>query len=271
MIKSINSFNSYIKSDTKNNTKKKDTKNNTKPDTKNNSEPDTKNNTKNNTEPDTKNKTKKKDTKNNNESDTKNNAKPYTKDDIESNINDIRESIRKNQKTIKNRYKSLLETKKTIKNNIDSVNSGLKKLPSESQLKANELIKLNTILNNLINVIWCEIHERDKKVIKKIDINKIKNVGSFINELKDIMNHKILLLKTSVIVKLNVIISDIKNKSNVEDIYNYSNNDKIFMIYNDLENYMKHLERDLRSIKQNLKTISAYQTDSQKTLMRFLN
>ena len=127
------------------------------------------------------------------------------------------------------------------------------------------------MLNDSINVIWHEIHERDKKVIKKIDISKIKNLDSLIYELKDIINHKILLLKTSVIVKLNVIISDIKNKSNVEDIYNYSNNDKIFMIYNDLENYMKHLERDLRSIKQNLKTISAYQTDSQKTLMRFLN
>ena len=40
MVKSINSFNSYIKvintePDTKNNTKKKDTKNNTKPDTEN--------------------------------------------------------------------------------------------------------------------------------------------------------------------------------------------------------------------------------------------
>ena len=40
------------------------------------------------------------------------------------------------------------------------------------------------------------------------------------------------------------------------------------MIYNDLENYMKHLKIDLGSIKQNLKTISAYQTDSYKTLMR---
>ena len=138
-------------------------------------------------------------------------------------------------------------------------------------MKANELIKLDTILNDSINVIWREIHDRDKKVIKKIDINKIKNVDSFIYELKDIINHKILLLKTSVIVKLNVIISHIKNKSNVEDIHNYSNNDKIFMIYNDLENYMKHLERDLWSIKQNLKTISAYQTDSHKTLMKFLN
>ena len=57
MVKSINSFNSYIKvintePDTKNNTKKKDTKNNTEPDTKNNTK---KKDTKNNTKPDTEN------------------------------------------------------------------------------------------------------------------------------------------------------------------------------------------------------------------------
>ena len=78
------------------------------------------------------------------------------------------------------------------------------------------------------------------------------------------------MLKISGIVKLNVIISDIKNKSNIDDIYNYSDKDKIFMIYNNLENYMKQLKRDLGNIKQNLKTISAYQTDSHKTSMGFL-
>ena len=50
-----------------------------------------------------------------------------------------------------------------------------------------------------------------KKGMKKIDTNKIKNIDSFIYQLKDIINNKILLLKTSVIVKLNVIKSDIKN------------------------------------------------------------
>ena len=133
-------------------------------------------------------------------------------------------------------------------------------------MKANELIKLDTILNDSINVIWREINESYKKAIKKIDINKIKNVDSFIYEMKAIINHKILLLKTSAIVKLNVVITDVKNKSNMDDIYNYSNKNKIFMIYNDLEKYMKHLKRDLRSIKQNFKIISAYQTDSRKTL-----
>ena len=120
-------------------------------------------------------------------------------------------------------------------------------------MKANELIKLDTILNDSINVIWREINGRDKKVIKKIDINKIKNVDSFIYALKAVINHKILLLKTSVIVKLNVIITDIKNKSNIDDIYNCSNKDKMFMIYNDLEKYMKHSKRELGIIKQKFK------------------
>ena len=96
-----------------------------------------------------------------------------------------------------------------------------------------------------------------KKGIKKIDINKIKSIDSFIHQMKDIINNKILLLKI-VIVKLNLIISDIKNKLNINDIYNYNNKDKIFMIYNDLDKYMKHLKRDIGSIKSNLKTISLY-------------
>ena len=120
-------------------------------------------------------------------------------------------------------------------------------------MKANQLIKLDTILNDSINVIWREIHDRDKKGIKKIDINELKNVDSFTYESSAIINHKILLLKTSVIVKLNVIIADIKNKSNIDGIYNYSNKDKMIMIFNDLEKYGKHLKRDLGGTKQNLK------------------
>ena len=64
-------------------------------------------------EPDTKNNTKKKD------------IKPDTNDDT-------RAPIRNKQKSIKNRNKSLLETKKTFKNNIDSIYRALKKLPNES-------------------------------------------------------------------------------------------------------------------------------------------
>ena len=108
-IKSIDKFNSYIKQDIK----KKDIK---------------------------KKDIEKKDTKNSIKHDAKNNNKLdielATGDDIKANIID-------KQKLIKKRYKSLLETKKSIKNNIELINSALKKLPNESQPKLIELIRLD--------------------------------------------------------------------------------------------------------------------------------
>ena len=119
----------------------------------------------------------------------------------------------------------------------------LKKLPKESQPKLIEVVRLDTILNDSINVICREINDRDKKGIRKIDDNKIKNVDAFIHQLKIIINNKIMLLKTSVIVKLNLIISDLKEKSLMDDVYNYNDIDKLHMIYKDLGKYMKHLKK----------------------------
>ena len=174
------------------------------------------------------------------------NNKPATNDDIKAHI------IEK-QKVIKQRYKSVLETKKTIKNNIELIYSALKKLPKGSQLKVIELFRLDTILNDSINVIWREIYERDKKGLKKIDVNKIKNVDVFIRQLKIIINNEIVLLKTLVIVKLNHIISDIKTKSKIDDVYNFNDKDKLNMIYNHLDKYMKHLKKRHREYKNNSK------------------
>ena len=247
LIKSVNKFNSYIKQDTK----KKDI--------------EKKDIGKKHVE---KKDIEKKDTKKLIKHDAKKNNKP----DIElATSNDIKAHIIDKQKLIKQRYKSLLETKKTIKNNIELIYRALKKLPKESQSKLTELVRLDTILNDSINATWREIYERDKKGIKKIDVNKIKNVDGLIHQLKIIINNKIVLLKTSATVKLNLIISEIKEKSKIDDVYNYNDIDKLFMIYNDLDKYMKHLKKDIGSIKRTLKTISANQTDSYQTFMKFLN
>ena len=48
----------------------------------------------------------------------------------------------------------------------------------------------------------------------------------------------------------------------MDDVFNYDDIDKLFMINNDLDKYMKHLEKDIGSIKTILKTISANQSDS---------
>ena len=109
-----------------------------------------------------------------------------------------------------------------------------------------------------------------KKGLKKIDINKIKNVDIFIHQLNIVINNKKQLLKTLVIVKLNLIIRDIKTKSNIDNVYNYNDTDKLFMIYNDLDKYIKHLKKDLGNIKHDLKTISVDQTEPHTNLMKLL-
>ena len=79
------------------------------------------------------------------------------------------------------------------------------------------------------------------------------------------------MLKTTVMVKLNSIVSDLKVKSGMDDVYNFNDNDKLSKINNDLDKYMKHLKRDTGSIKTFLKMIPANQTDSHQILMNLLN
>ena len=63
----------------------------------------------------------------------------------------------------------------------------------------------------------------------------------------NVINNKTVLLKTTVIVKLNCIISDLKEKSGMDDAYNFSDKNKLSMINNDLDKYMK---RDIGSKKK---------------------
>ena len=81
----------------------------------------------------------------------------------------------------------------------------------------------------------------------------------------NVINNKTVLLKTTVIVKLNCIISDFIVKSGMDDVYNFNDNDKLPKIENDLDKYMNHLKRDIGSTKTILKTISANQNDSHQT------
>ena len=57
----------------------------------------------------------------------------------------------------------------------------------------------------------------------------------------------------------------------MDDVYNFNDKDKLIMINNDLDKYMKYLKKDIGSIKTILKMISANQTDSHQALMNLLN
>ena len=57
----------------------------------------------------------------------------------------------------------------------------------------------------------------------------------------------------------------------MDDVCNYDDIDKLVMINNDWDKYMKYMKKDIGSIKTILKTISANQSDSHQTLMKLLN
>ena len=183
---------------------------------------------------------------------------------------DIKAHIKNKQKLIKQRFKSLSKTKKTIKNNIELIYTSLKRLPKEPQPKLIELIRLDTMSNDSINVVSGEIYERERKTFKKIDANKVKNVDGFIDQLINVINNKTILLKTTVITKLNCIMSDLKVKSGMDDIYNFNDIDKLSKINNDLDKYMNRLKREIGSTKTILKTVSTNQSDSHQTLINLL-
>ena len=105
----------------------------------------------------------------------------------------------------------------------------MKKLPKKSQLKLIELIRLDTLLNDLINDMWREIYERNEKILKNIDINKIKNVHTFIHKLINVINNKKQLIRTLVIVKLDHIIGDRKTISGIANVYIFNDRDKLLM------------------------------------------
>ena len=71
------------------------------------------------------------------------------------------------------------------------IHSSLKKLPKEPQQKLIELIRLDTMSNDSINVVWREIYERERKTFKENDVSKVKNIDAFIDQLINLVNNKI--------------------------------------------------------------------------------
>ena len=87
----------------------------------------------------------------------------------------------------------------------------------------------------------------------------------------NVVNNKIILLKTTVIRKLNCIIGDLKVKSGMDDVYNFNYIDKLSKLNNHFDKYMNRLKRDIGSVKSILKTVSTNQNDSRQTLIKLLN
>ena len=92
-------------------------------------------------------------------------------------------------------------------------------------LKLNELQKMNILIDEAFDNVWRMIHDKDRKMHKKIDINKYLEIDRYVDKYTDIINGKIELLNNigvildSAMIEIQSkvdMINDVKQKENID-------------------------------------------------------
>ena len=142
---------------------------------------------------------------------TKNKDKDKTK---------IKIKINNKMNIINKIYIRLAKAKTEITNTIKSVHKAMRELKDEiysddSWLRLVKLNKIDVILDDAINVVRYEIYGKKRKSPKMINIDRHKNTDGYVSKLTVIINDKIKLVRTINMKKIDSIMCDIKNKSNM--------------------------------------------------------
>ena len=149
----------------------------------------------------------------------------------------------------------LAKAKTKVTNNIKSVYKATCKLQDEiysdddSWLRLVELNKIDTILDDALNVVWYEIYGKNRKSSKMINIDKHKDINGYVSKLTDIINNKIKL--TNVMsMRIGRVMCNIKNKTNMvnEKIHKVSeiDNDTLHLIDDNLDEIITYLIKGLK-------------------------
>ena len=90
----------------------------------------------------------------------------------------------------------LAKAKNKVTNKIKSVYKAMCELQDNTYSNDSwlSLVKLNgidTILDEVLNVVWYEIYGKNRKSSKMININKHKDIDEYVSNLTDIINNKI--------------------------------------------------------------------------------
>ena len=99
------------------------------------------------------------------------------------------------------------------------------KICDDPWLKLNELQKMNILIDEAFDNAWRVIHNKDRKMHKKIDINKYLEIDRYVDKYTDIINGKIELLNNigvildSAMIEIQSkvdMINDVKQKENID-------------------------------------------------------
>ena len=209
------------------------------------------------------------------------------KTNIKTKYKDKENTIPKNNiKTKINNKKNLInkinirssKAKTKVTNNIKSVYKAKCKLQDEiylndAWLRLNELNRIDTIFDDMLNVVWYEIYGKNRKSSKIINIGKHKNIGKYVSKLEDIIINNIKLM-SAMNMKITRTMCDIKNKTNMvnEIIHKASvmDNDTLHLIDDNLDEIITYLNNGLIKSEKRLETIDVYITSCRKTLGEYL-
>ena len=99
------------------------------------------------------------------------------------------------------------------------------KICDDPWLKLNELQKMNILIDEAFDNAWRMIHDKDRKMHKKNDINKYLEIDRYVDKYTDIINGKIELLNNigvildSAMIEIQSkvdMINDVKQKENID-------------------------------------------------------
>ena len=199
----------------------------------------------------------------NNEDSDNTTYKTKTKNNIKTEIN--------NKKNLINKINIRLSKAKTKgTNNIKSVYKAKCKLQDEiylndTGLRLDELNMIDNIFDDTLNVVWYEIHGKNRKSSKMINLCKHKkSIGKYVSKLDDIIINNIKLI-SAINMKINRTMSDLKNKANMvnEKIHKES-------VMGNLDEIIAYLNNVLKKSEKSLETIDVYITSCRKTLGQYL-
>ena len=119
------------------------------------------------------------------------------------------------------------------------------------QLRLVELNKIDTIIDEALNVVWNGIYGENRINPEMIKIDKHKDIDGYANKLTDVINNKIE-LGNGIDGVIDHVMSEIKNETNMIDErihkLNEMDNDTLHLINDKLNQIMNQSRKNLRNI-----------------------